>query len=337
MIKEARLYVPAAEGRVQCNLCAHRCLIAESKFGVCSVRQNRGGKLVTLVYGEVISAQVDPIEKKPLFHFLPGTRSFSMATIGCNFRCGFCQNWQISQAGKKKASFGGQPLSPEEAVDLAESQSCRSISYTYTEPTIFFEYAYDTSRLAKAKGMANIFVTNGFMTAEALEEMRGLLDAANVDLKSFREETYQKTCGGRLGPVLESIKLLKKLGVWVEVTTLVVPGLNDSEEELSDIARFLAGVDKDLPWHISRFHPDYQYTDAPPTPVETLRRAYELGKGAGLNYVYIGNVGGESEDTACPACGTTLVRRRGFSVSENMVRDSSCPRCGAKIAGTFSG
>lgn len=335
MMKEAMLYEPAEAGRVRCNLCAHRCLIAESKFGVCSVRENRGGKLVTHVYGEVIAAHVDPIEKKPLFHFQPGTRSFSMATIGCNFRCGFCQNWQISQAGKKEADFGGQPLSPEEAVQLAVGQNCRSLSYTYTEPTIFFEYAYDTMRLAKKRGLANVFVTNGFMTAEALEVLKGSLDAANVDLKSFRDETYKKTCGGRLQPVLDSIKLMKKLGIWVEVTTLVVPGLNDGEEELSGIARFLAGVGKDLPWHISRFHPDYNYTDAPPTPVETLRRAYELGREAGLNYIYIGNIGGESEDTVCPSCGTTLIRRRGFSVTENKVRDSTCPKCGTRIPGFF--
>lgn len=337
MIKEAMLYEAAEGGRVSCRLCAHRCLIADSKFGVCGVRQNRGGKLMTHVYGEVIAAHVDPIEKKPLFHFLPGTKSFSMATIGCNFHCGFCQNWQISQTGKKKAEFGGQALSPEEAVDLAESQNCRSVSYTYTEPTIFFEYAYDTARLAKKKGLSNVFVTNGFMTAEALEALKGILDAANVDLKSFRDETYRQVCGGRLQPVLDSIALMKTLGIWVEVTTLIVPGMNDGPDELSAIARFLAGVDPNLPWHISRFHSDYRYTDVPPTPVETLRLAFERGREAGLNYIYIGNVGGESEDTLCPACGTTLVRRRGFSVSENKVRDSSCPRCGARIAGRFSG
>ncbi len=337
MIKEAMLYEAAEGGRVSCRLCAHRCLIADSKFGVCGVRQNRGGKLMTHVYGEVIAAHVDPIEKKPLFHFLPGTKSFSMATIGCNFHCGFCQNWQISQTGKKKTEFGGQALSPEEAVDLAESQNCRSVSYTYTEPTIFFEYAYDTARLAKKKGLSNVFVTNGFMTAEALEALKGILDAANVDLKSFRDETYRQVCGGRLQPVLDSIALMKTLGIWVEVTTLIVPGMNDGPDELSAIARFLAGVDPNLPWHISRFHSDYRYTDVPPTPVETLRLAFERGREAGLNYIYIGNVGGESEDTLCPACGTALVRRRGFSVSENKVRDSSCPQCGARIAGRFSG
>ena len=335
MIKEAMLSEPAAGGKVLCRLCAHRCLIGDSKFGVCSVRQNQGGKLMTLVYGEVIAAHVDPIEKKPLFHFLPGTTSFSMATVGCNFRCGFCQNWQISQAGKNKTSFGGEALSPEDAVGIAKARGCRSISFTYTEPTIFFEYAHDTARLAKAQGLANVFVTNGYMTAEALEAAREWLDAANVDLKSFREETYHRVCGGHLQPVLDSIALMKKHGVWVEVTTLVVPGMNDGEEELAEIARFLAGVGVDMPWHISRFHPDYQFTEAPATPANTLRRAYDLGKEAGLRYIYLGNMTGESEDTLCPTCGKVLVRRRGFSVSENKIRDSSCPECGAKIAGVW--
>ena len=335
MIKEAMLWTPADGGRVQCRLCAHRCLIDETKFGVCGVRQNRGGALVSLVYGEVITAHVDPIEKKPLFHFLPGTESFSLATVGCNFRCGFCQNWQISQASKRKGSFGGQELSPEAAVGIAASRGCRSISYTYTEPTVFFEYAYDTMRLAKDKGLANVFVTNGFMTAEALEEMRGLLDAANVDLKSFSDETYRKVCGGHLQPVLDSIVLMKKAGVWVEATTLVVPGMNDGEDELGRLAGFLAGVDRDLPWHVSRFHPDYKYTETPATPAGSLDRALEIGKKAGLRYIYTGNVMGGSEDTICPSCGEILVRRSGFSVVTNRIRKSSCPVCGAKIAGIW--
>jgi pyruvate formate lyase activating enzyme len=335
VIKEATLYEPAEEGKVLCRLCAHRCLIAESKFGVCSVRQNQGGKLMTLVYAEVIAVHIDPIEKKPLFHFLPGTTSFSMATAGCNFRCGFCQNWQISQAGKKKGALGGEALSPEDAVGLAKARGCRSISYTYTEPTIFFEYAGDTARLARAHGLSNVFVTNGYMTAEALEAARGWLDAANVDLKSFREETYHRVCGGHLQPVLDSIVLMKELGMWVEVTTLVVPGMNDGDDELAEIAGFLAGVDADLPWHVSRFHPDYRYTDAPATPLATLERALELGKKAGLRYIYLGNVAGQFEDTACPQCGQALIRRKGFSVSENKIRNSSCPQCGSGIAGIW--
>jgi len=335
MLKEAMLYAPADGGKVLCNLCAHRCLIAESKYGLCGVRQNRSGTLMSLVYGEVIAAHVDPIEKKPLFHFLPGTTSFSMATVGCNFHCGFCQNWQISQSSKRKGTLGGQELSPEEAVGLALARGCRSISYTYTEPTVFFEYACDTMRLAKDKGLSNIFVTNGYMTAEALETLRGLLDAANVDLKSFNEETYRRVCGGHLQPVLDSIALMRKLGVWVEATTLVVPGLNDGEEELGRIARFLAGVDPDIPWHVSRFHPDYQYADTPATPAATLDRALKIGRQAGLRYIYTGNIMGGSEDTLCPNCGKTLIRRRGFSVTDIALESGSCPSCRTPVAGVF--
>ncbi|MDP2914375.1 MAG: AmmeMemoRadiSam system radical SAM enzyme [Candidatus Aminicenantes bacterium] len=357
MIKEAMLFKALEGGRTVCALCSHRCDIAPGKFGVCGVRENRGGRLMTHAYGEVIAAHVDPIEKKPFFHFLPDTTSFSIATIGCNFRCSFCQNWQISQAAKTGHSTAagapgiargstsaakarpltgrGEELSPEDAVRIALDRGCRSISYTYTEPTVFFEYAYDTAKLARESGLANTFVTNGFMTAEALETIRPYLDAANVDLKAFRDETYKKVCQARLGPVLDSIRLMHDLGIWVEVTTLVVPGLNDGDAELGDMARFIAGVDPDIPWHISRFHPDYNYTDAEPTPVETLRRAFAIGQRADLRYVYIGNVSGEGDTTRCPHCFRPLIQRRGFRVEENRVRDGACPYCRTPIAGLF--
>ncbi len=335
MIHEAMLAEPDGEGKVLCRLCAHRCLVADSKYGVCGVRQNRDGRLVTHVYGEVIAAHVDPIEKKPLFHFLPGSLSFSLATIGCNFRCAFCQNWQISQSSTRKGGRGGQELSPEQAVRAAAAEGCRSISYTYTEPTIFFEYANDIALLARSRGLRNIFVTNGYMTPEALEVAKDWLDAANVDLKAFRDDTYRKVCNGHLQPVLDSIGLMKRLGIWVEVTTLVVPGLNDSDQELASIARFLAGLDPDLPWHISRFHPDYQYSETPATPIATLDRALALGKEAGLRYIYVGNVMGGAEDTLCPKCGRRLVRRRGFSVTSNTIDAGHCPQCHASIAGIF--
>jgi pyruvate formate lyase activating enzyme len=337
MIKGAVLWAPLEGGKVACSLCAHRCVIAPGKSGVCAVRANRDGRLETLVYGEVIAAHVDPIEKKPLYHFHPGSKAFSIATPGCNFRCAFCQNWEISQAPRRKdGGLGGQPFPPAEIVREALGAGCRSISYTYTEPTIFFEYAHDTARLAKAAGLANNFVTNGYMTEEALTMIRPCLDAANVDLKAFREETYKKVCGARLAPVLETIRRMRKLGVWVEVTTLVVPGLNDGQEELTGMARFLAGVDPDIPWHISRFHPDFEYTEAPPTPIETLRAAREVGRREGLRYIYIGNVMGESEDTCCPGCGRVLIRRRGFSVVENRLAGATCPFCGSAVAGVFS-
>ena len=324
------------EGKVECYLCAHRCQVAAGKFGVCGVRENQEGKLVTRVYGEVIAAHVDPIEKKPHYHFLPGTDSFSIATVGCNFRCPFCQNWQISQAGKKDKGFGGgQALSPEEIVQAAKKRGCRSISYTYTEPTIFFEYAYDAAKLARETGLANVFVTNGYMTAEALRMIQPYLDAANVDLKSFQDETYKKVCGARLGPVLDSIRLMRELGVWIEVTTLVVPGMNDGEKELGDIARFIASVSPEIPWHISRFHPDYKYTQTPATPLETLRKAAALAREAGLEFIYVGNVWGESEATSCPRCGKVLIRRSGFVVEENRVKAGKCYSCGSPIAGVF--
>jgi pyruvate formate lyase activating enzyme len=336
MIKDAMLWAPLEGGKVTCALCSHRCVIAPSKVGICAVRENRDGKLMTLVYGEVIAAHVDPIEKKPLYHFYPGSKALSIATAGCNFRCGFCQNWEISQAPRRKdRGLKGYKLSPEEIVREALEQECRSISYTYTEPTIFFEYAYDTARLAKESGLANNFVTNGYMTAEALTTIRPYLDAANVDLKAFKDATYKKICGARLEPVLESIRLMKKLGIWVEVTTLVVPGLNDGAEELAEIARFIAGVNPDIPWHISRFHPDYEYTDAPPTPVKTLRAAYEIGRKEGLHYIYIGNIMGESEDTRCPKCDQLLIRRQGFFVAENRLSAGKCPACASPIAGVF--
>jgi len=287
------LYEKGEGGKVHCYLCAHNCKIASGQFGFCGVRQNTQGTLNTLIYAEVVAANIDPIEKKPLYHFLPGSVSFSIAAIGCNFRCGFCQNWQISQASRrsqKDKSRQGHELMPEEIVREAKDRRCESISYTYTEPTVFFEYAYDTAKIAKEAGLKNIFVTNGYMSKEALETINPYLDAANIDLKSFREEFYIKNCKARLQPVLDSIKLAKELGIWIEITTLIIPGQNDSESELSDIAGFIAGIGKDIPWHISRFHPDYQFLDQKPTPIETLKKAEDLGKKAGLRYVYLGNV-----------------------------------------------
>lgn len=336
MIKEAMLFSSLPDGKVSCSLCYHRCQIADTKFGICGVRQNKEGTLFTHVYGDAIAAHVDPIEKKPLYHFLPGTTSFSIATIGCNFQCPYCQNWQISQSRKRDSrSESGYRLLPEEVVRQAQSHGCRSISYTYTEPTIFFEYAFDSARLAKEKGLANVFVTNGFMTPEALEAIHPYLDACNVDLKSFREDFYKDFCRARLEPVLDSIRLMKKMDIWVEVTTLVIPDQNDSEEELTQIARFIQDLDPDIPWHISRFHPDYQYTEAPPTPVQTLRKAFEIGQKEGLHHVYVGNVMGVADDTLCPHCQTVLIPRQGFFIGAVNLKDSTCPICGASIAGVF--
>jgi len=344
MKREASLYEKIEGGALHCQLCAHGCKIANQKFGICGVRQNIDGALYTHVFASPCALHVDPIEKKPLYHFLPGSLAFSIATIGCNFRCDFCQNWEISQGPTKQ---GGQSISdivynvyseevqPKEVVAAALKNNCRSISYTYTEPTIFFEYAYETAKLAKAKGLCNSFVTNGYMSKEALTMIRPYLDAANVDLKFFKDSSYRKICGATLQPILDSIRLMKELGIWVEVTTLVVTGENDSEEELGGIAKFLAGVDKNIPWHISRFHPDYKFGDHNATPQDTLRKAEELGRGAGLNYIYVGNVAGWGNDTNCHSCDKLVLKREVFSILEYHIKEGKCAHCGEVIPGVF--
>lgn len=336
MKTEALLYRKLEHKAVSCFLCAHLCHIAEGKFGFCGVRQNIDGLLYTYAYGKVIVAHVDPVEKKPLYHFLPGSLSFSIATIGCNFRCSFCQNWEISQLSFRDGDvLGGGELSPKDIVDDAIASGCKSISYTYTEPTIFFEYALDTAKIAKAKGLRNIFVTNGYMTAEAFTMIKPYLDTANVDLKFFRDSSYKKVCAGRLRPVLDSIHLMHDLGIWVEITTLIVPGENDSKEELRDIAGFIAGIDKNIPWHVSRFHPDYKLTEHQATPEDTLKRAFEIGQDAGLTYIYAGNVRGWGNDTYCHNCKKLIVKREGFTALEYKIKENKCAFCNAVIPGVF--
>ena len=335
-MKEAMLYEKLEDNRVRCNLCAHRCNIAEGKLGVCQVRENRGGTLYSLVYGKAISQNVDPVEKKPLFNFYPGTTAFSVATVGCNFRCDFCQNWEISQMPREGHRIVGQEAPPEALVAAAKRYGCRSIAYTYTEPTIFFEYSYDTAKLAREEGIANIYVTNGYMTEEMLDAFYPYMDAANVDLKGD-DEFYRKLCGARLQPVLDSLKKMKEQGVWVEVTTLVIPTWNDSEEALKQIADFIAqelGVG--MPWHVSRFYPHYKLRDLPPTPVSTLHRAREIGLEAGLRYVYEGNVpGSEGEHTYCYNCGKLLIGRYGYTILENHIKDGKCAYCGVEVDGVW--
>lgn len=338
MMKEAMLYERLPDGKVRCGLCAHRCVINDGGRGICQVRENRGGTLYTLVYGRAIARHVDPVEKKPLLHFHPGTRAYSFATVGCNFRCRWCQNWDISQMVREQHLVMGEKVGPEELVSAAERLGCRSIAYTYTEPTIFFEYAYDTARLAHEVGLANIYVTNGYMTEEMLETFQPYLNAANVDLKAFRDATYRTYVGARLQPVLDAMKVMKRLGIWLEVTTLVIPGLNDEDAELRDAAEFVANeLGPDTPWHISRFFPAYKLTDVPPTPLATLRRAHEIGLEAGLHYVYEGNTTGEA-NTVCHVCGKTLIRRAGYRILWNHIQpDGCCPDCGTPVAGLGMG
>ena len=335
-MQEARLYEKLEDETVRCNLCAHRCTIHEGKRGICQVRMNQGGTLYTLVYGLAISQAIDPVEKKPLFHFYPGSTAFSFATVGCNFRCAFCQNWQISQMVRDEGRITGHDVTPEHLAASARHYGCKSIAYTYTEPTVFFEYAYDTAVEAGRWGIKSIYVTNGYMTEEMLDAFGTHLHAANVDLKAFSDQFYRKVCGARLQPVLDAIKWMKERGIWVEITTLVVPDQNDSPEELREIAEFIAQeIGPDTPWHVSRFRPDYDMQDAHPTPLSTLEQAREIGLQAGLRYVYVGNVpGSEGESTYCYNCHNLLIQRFGFGIVKNVIGvDATCPNCGAHIDG----
>ncbi len=332
------LYVSHGDDSVTCRVCAHRCHLKAGRRGICAVHQNIEGKLVSLAYGRLVAENIDPIEKKPLFHVLPGTLSYSISTLGCNFRCSHCQNASISQVGRKETvSASGVQKNPEEVVAAAAAGGCHSISYTYVEPTVFFEYAYDCCRLAVERGIKNIFVSNGYMTGEALKLLAPLLSAVNVDIKAFSDSFYKKVCGARLQPVLDSVKLLKELGVWLEVTTLIIPGLNDSDEELSAIASFLASVDESIPWHVTGFYPTYRMMNVEPTSVAALNRARRIGLGEGLKYVYAGNrPGSTDENTVCPVCGHLIIARHGFRVDAVSIQEGCCPQCGERISGVWS-
>ncbi|MFH1743793.1 MAG: AmmeMemoRadiSam system radical SAM enzyme [bacterium] len=333
-MKEAMLYQRLEQGAVRCNLCSHRCTIQDGKTGICMVRRNTQGTLYSLVYGQLQAQHVDPIEKKPLFHYYPGTPSFSIATVGCNFKCSFCQNWSLSQSAREYGRIEGRKTSPEEIVTAARRSRCRTIAYTYSEPTIFFEYAYDTMRLAHDQGIDNVFVTNGFMTKETLETARPYLGALNIDLKCFRDEIYRKVMQGRLQPVLDNIRFAKDLGYWVEVTTLLVPGMNDDSAEIRNIAEFVYSVGKEIPWHISAFHPNYRMTDREGTPASLIRTAIDIAKDVGLRYVYAGNLPGDpTESTRCYSCGHTVIERFGFSVTGSSLKKGHCAKCGTLIDG----
>ena len=332
------------DNKVRCQACHNQCLINDKKIGICGVRQNIDGDLYLLVYGKAISVNIDPIEKKPLFHFLPGQMAFSLGTLGCNFACDFCQNWEISQKIKNQKSkikikdniYYGEEWGPEKIVKYCKENKIPIIAYTYNEPTIWAEYALDTMKLAKKEGIKNVWVSNGFMSEKTLNLIGPTLDGINIDLKSFKNDFYRKICKARIEPVKENIKKIWEMRIWIEVTTLIIPGFNDSEKELEQIAEFLANISPDLPWHISAFYPAYKMLDTLPTSQKNLVKAYNIGKKAGLKYVYTGNIPDvDYESTFCPKCNKKIIERMGVECLKNYLKKGKCPECGQKITGRW--
>ncbi len=340
MHKEAYLVKELSAGAVQCQACEHFCALKPGESGKCGVRRNIDGTLYLLVYGDAVAVHVDPIEKKPLFHFMPRAEALSIGTYGCNFHCPFCQNWQMSQMRDldERGGSGRRRHMPEALVDACVRDNIPVIAYTYNEPTVFFEYTYDTAKLAHQQGIKNVYVSNGYMSQAALDMIEPYLDGINVDLKAFTEDFYREQCQARLEPVKRNIAhMARETDIWVEVTTLLVPGLNDSEAELRAMASWMAEVDPDMPWHISAFHPDYEMLDRPPTPGPALLGAYDIGKAAGLHHVYVGNVmDTDRGSTYCPQCGERLIERRWYSVRELWSDPGACPRCDESLAGVWS-
>lgn len=334
MKAKARYYTKWEDGKVQCELCAHQCMLNPGACGRCKVRYNEDGELYTAVYGEVSAMEIDPIEKKPLYHVVPGSNALSVSAMGCNFTCDFCQNWSLSQLDSCLKKGYGQEISSQQLVDTAVKNNCSSIAYTYNEPTLMLEFINDSAFMALRNDIKNVMVTNGFMTSESAECIAPFLDAVNIDLKSFSDDFYKKVCGASLKPVLDTINIFHSKGVWVELTTLIIPGLNDSEEELRELASYVASVSVDTPWHLSRFFPNYKMQDTEPTPVETIEKAVRIAKEAGLRYVYPGNVDLDS-NTYCHSCETLLIKREGYTVLENNIAKHSCPNCNTFIPGLF--
>jgi len=340
MSQTAWLSKKLSSGKILCEACAHACKLEEGEYGICGVRKVEGGELKLLVYGLAAAVNIDPIEKKPMFNFLPASRAFSFGTVGCNFSCKFCQNFDISQYPKEHARrIVGRELLPEKIVELSIENGCESIAYTYNEPIVFFEYTYDTAKIAHEKGLKNIYVTSGYETRKAIDLLAPYIDGMNIDIKGFTDEFYKEICGARLKPVLEAVKYAHEKGIWVEITTLLIPGKNDSDEEIRGIAKFIAEVDPSMPWHLSAFHPTYKMLDIPRTPESTLLRAYKIGVEEGLKYVYIGNVDNEDyESTYCPNCKKRVIDRSGNIgqfVTNELDKNGICPYCGYKLEGVW--
>ncbi|UWZ83611.1 AmmeMemoRadiSam system radical SAM enzyme [Occallatibacter riparius] len=332
---EARFYEKQAEKRIQCKLCPRACVVGDRERGYCGVRENRGGTYYTLVYSRACAAHIDPIEKKPFFHYLPGTMAFSVATAGCNVNCKFCQNWDISQSRPEQVPANYAP--PARVAELARQSACPTIAYTYSEPVVFVEYLMDTADAGHAAGIRSIVVSNGYIQEEPLRRAYGKMDAVKIDLKSFSESYYRQVVSGQLKPVLETLVALRRMEKWLEVVYLVVPTLNDSEQEFRDLARWVKGnLGVDVPLHFSQFHADYLLKNLPITPVATLERAKQIADAEGLHYVYIGNVPGHpAENTYCPKCRKMLVQRAGLQMTQMLIRKGACPFCNHAIPGVW--
>ena len=331
MKRDAKFWKTISDKKIQCNLCSHSCKIDDGNFGICTVRKNEDGKLYTLIYGSVSSLSVDPIEKKPLFHFYPGTKVFSLGTIGCNFKCKHCQNYGISTAGLDYQHL--REINPEQVIELAKKQDCQGIAWTYNEPAIWHEYSFDTSKLAKQNDLYTVYVSNGYIAEEPLREISSFLDAINVDIKAFDEDFYKKICNARLEPVLQTCELSKELGIHLEVTYLIIPGYNDSVEELTGFCKWVVEkLGTGVPVHFSRFHPDYKMTDVKITPMETMIRAYDIAKKTGVLFPYLGNVpSGDYENTVCPSCGSICIKRQGYSINLGGLSKNKCAKCNYTI------
>ncbi|MCF7920621.1 MAG: AmmeMemoRadiSam system radical SAM enzyme [Candidatus Cloacimonetes bacterium] len=335
ILREADFYTQLEKNYVRCDLCPNNCVLKAGESGICKVRKNINGKLYSLVYGQPVSINIDPIEKKPLYHFLPGTKVLSLATVGCNMNCNFCQNWTISQTSPGEIQV--KQVTPAEIIDLAMQNDCPSIAFTYTEPTVFYEYMYDIAVLAHQNGIKTVWVTCGYINEAPLRKLAPFIDAANIDLKGFSEEFYHTYTTGSLLPVLHTLKTAKEEGIYFEITNLLIPAANDDPEEIHAMCRWIINdLGAEYPLHFSRFFPNYRLLNRPQTPAKTLRTAYQIALEEGLKYVYVGNISGISEDTVCPQCQKKLIIRSGYSLLEDHVIDGKCAFCGEQIPGIFS-
>lgn len=334
-LKEVSFYKKLPDLKIQCEICPKKCEIADLERGYCGNKENRKGKYYSLVYGESCSAHVDPIEKKPLFHYLPSTKAFSIAAVGCNFECKFCQNWRIAQYRPEQVE--SVSLSPKEVVSLSKRNECPTIAYTYSEPVVFYEYMYDTAKLAKSEGIGSVMISNGFINEKPLTELCKQLTGVKIDLKAFTEAFYKDYCSGELKPVLDTLKTLKKIGIWFEIVVLIIPTLNDGESEIRKMSQWVKKeLGLEVPIHFSRFHPMYKIKNLPATPIKTLENARKVAMEVGLHYVYLGNVRGhKGENTYCPGCGEMLIQRIGYHILQNSIKGGKCPACKHVIAGVW--